>query len=119
MKTRFVYELAVGIIGFVAVLYFGSKGYVALALFAFQPFIGERSILTKEAKRKWDEREYQLFYRVGNYTAGATIVALVVIFEMKDMIINNHLINDNWLGLAAGSFLMTHGISGLMIFRNN
>lgn len=117
MKTRFAYELIIGIIGFVATLWFGSVGMVALALLAIHPFIGRRNPFMRGDKEKWDEREYQLFYKAGNFTAGFTIVALVIIFEIKDISINNHLINDNWLVLSASSFIAAHGLSCLIIFK--
>lgn len=120
MKTRFTYELIVGIISVVAILCFGKAGNAALALLAIQPFIGGgRNPLTGRNKQQWDEREYHLFYKVGNYTAGLTLVALTVIYYFGHVSINDHLINDNWLTLSAGSFLFAHGLSGLIIFNDN
>ena len=110
MKTRFAYELLVGIILMVAVLLFGTIGFAAFALFVAQPFIG---------KKKADERESQLFLKVGNYTAGATLLACVVIYFFSDLVINGQLIGKNWLGLVVSSFLIAHGAAGLIIFRKN
>ena len=110
MKKRFAYELGVGIILMVAVLLFGTKGMLANVLLVLQPYIG---------KKKADERENQLFYKVGNYTAGATLVASVIIFECSDMIVNGLLIGKNWLGLVVAAFLIAHGASGLIIFKKN
>jgi hypothetical protein len=109
MKTRFMFELFVGIILLVAVILFGEKGFAAFALLAAQPFIG---------KKKADERESQLFNQVGNYTAGATLLACVVIYYFSDFVINGRQIGQTWLGLVVAAFLVAHGASGLIIFRN-
>jgi hypothetical protein len=108
MKKRFAYELLVGIVWMVAVLLLGEKGMVFMALLAAQPFIG---------KRKADEREYQLFYKVGNFTAGVTIVICVIINECSDLIINGHQIGKNWLLLVGAAFIIAHGAAGLYIFN--
>jgi hypothetical protein len=110
MKKRFAYELGVGIILLAAVLFFGTKGMLAIVLLALQPFIGKKTA---------DERENQLFYRVGNYTAGITLVASVIIFECSDMILNGLIIGKNWLGMVIASFLIAHGAMGLIIFKTN
>jgi hypothetical protein len=111
MNKRFAYELAVGIITIIAVLLFGMKGNAVLALLAFQPFIGK--------KKGWDEREFQLFYRVGNYTAGASLLACVIIYECSDLIFNGQEIGKNWLGLVVSSFIIAHGAAGRLIFKKN
>ena len=110
MKKRFAYELLVGIILLSAVILFDVKGLAAGVLFAFQPFIG---------KKKADERESQLFYKVGNYTAGITLVASVIIYLFSDSTINGFLIEKNWLGLVIAAFLLSHGGSGLILFRKD
>ena len=110
MKKRFAYELIVGIILLIAVLFFGNKGGAVLALLAAQPFIG---------KRKADEREFQLFYKVGNFTAGITIVICVIIFECSDLVVNGHQIGQNWLLFVGAAFIIAHGASGLVIFKKN
>jgi len=110
MKTRFFYEMFVGIILLIAVLLFGVKGLAAMALLAAQPFLG---------KKKADERESQLFNRVGNYTAGATLLACVIIYYFSDLIVNGEMIGKNWLGLVVSAFLIAHGFSGLIIFKKN
>ncbi len=71
MKTRFYYELIVGVIGLIAVLLFGIPGFAAFALFAGYPQI---------KTGKPDEREYQLFYKAGNITAVATLLACIASF---------------------------------------
>jgi hypothetical protein len=108
MNKRFGYELIVGSILLVAVLLFGTVGFTVIALLAAHPFIG---------KKKADERENQLFYKVGNYTAGATLLACIVIYYFSDVAVNGQLIGKNWLGLVVAVFLIAHGASGLIIFQ--
>jgi hypothetical protein len=110
MKIRFIYELVVGIILLIAIFLFGEKGFAAFALLAAQPFIG---------KKKADERESQLFNKVGNYTAGATLLACIIIYYFSDLAVNGMLVGQYWLGLVVAAFLMSHGVSGLIIFREN
>ena len=92
----------------IAVFIFGAKGMAAMALLAAQPFIG---------KKKADERESQLFNIVGNYTAGATLLACVIIYYFSDLVVNGQLIGKNWLGLVVSAFLIAHGASGLIDFQ--
>jgi hypothetical protein len=110
MKTRFAYELFVGIILVIAIIFFGGKGFAVFALLALQPFIG---------KKKTDERERQLFYRVGNYTAGATLLAATAIYYFSDVLVNGIPFGKYWLGLVVAAFLVSHGVSGLIIFKRN
>jgi hypothetical protein len=110
MKKRFLFELSVGVVLAIAIFVFGTAGLAALALLAFQPFIG---------KKKADEREYQLFYKAGNVTAAFTLLACVIIYYFSDVAVNGQLIGKNWLGLVVAAFLLVHGLSGLVIFREN
>jgi hypothetical protein len=110
MKTRFAYELIVGIILMTAVFLFGEKGFAAFALLAAQPFI---------SREKADERESQLFNQVGNYTAGLTLLACILIYYFSNLVINGQEIGKFWLGLVVASFLVAHGASGLVIFKKN
>ncbi len=108
MKKRFAYELIVGIIGLIAVFLFGSAGMAALALLVAHPFIG---------KKKADERESQLFNKVGNTTAAITLLACVAIFLAGDFVVNGFPIGENWLFLVVYSFLIAHGGAGLIILK--
>lgn len=110
MNKRFILELTVGIILLVAVLIFGQKGFAAFALLAIHPFIAK--------KKKLDERESQLFNKIGNYTAAITFLACVIIFYFSDLLINGHAIGENWLYYVCSAFLVSHGISGLLIMRS-
>ena len=110
MKTRFAYELIVGLVLLAAIFLFGPAGMVALVLLAAQPFIG---------KKKADERESQLFNKVGNYTAGATLLAAVIIFECSALVVNGILIDKVWLGLLVSAFNISHGAFGLVFLRED
>ncbi len=108
MKKRFVYELIIGIIGLITVLLFGNAGMAVSALLTVHPFIG---------KKKADERESQLFNKVGNVTAGATLLACIGIYFASEISINGNQIGDLWLVLAVMSFLIVHGGAGLIILK--
>ena len=108
MARLFILEFICGLTSLIITLLFGKVGMVVLVLIAAQPFI---------TKKKWDEREKQLFYRVGNYTAGALIVSGTIIYECSKVSLNGHLIGSNWLILLGASLVFSHGAAGLIIFR--
>ncbi|MEZ7892605.1 MAG: hypothetical protein QMC67_12730 [Candidatus Wallbacteria bacterium] len=110
MIKQFWYELIVGTITLGAVLKFGSAGASAFALMAFLPLILRQS--------KADEREYYLFYKTGNYTMGLFILALVLINQIQ-FYTDSSLIEKNWLHFSIVSFLMIHGLTGIVIFNKN
>lgn len=120
MKTRFIYELTIGLIGIGAVLFWGEIGMVTFLLLAFGPFIsmGKNSLI-RWNRQSWDEREYQLFYKTGNWSIALTLLAMITIYFCRNLSVNEYLINDNWLILSVNSFLFAHGLSGLVIFGNN
>jgi len=107
MTKRFTYELMVGLLGLIAIYFFAEKGLAVLALLAAHPFIG---------KKKADEREKQLFYKTGNLTAAITLLFCVLIYFASGISLNGFDIGANWLILAVFSFLIAHGLSGLVIF---
>lgn len=108
MRKRFVYELIVGIIMLIAIFLFGAKGLAALALLSAHPFIG---------KKKADERESQLFNKIGNYTAGAVLIVSVIVYYFSDSIVNGLVVGENWFGLVLSSFLIAHGLLGLIFTK--
>ncbi len=107
MEKRFIYELTVGILMLIAILIFGTAGMAVAALYAGSIFL---------RRKKWDEREFQLFYKIGNITAGATLVACIIIFQSSDVILNGFQIGKNWLGLVVSCFFIAHGATGLIVF---
>ena len=109
MNKKFILEFIVGIILLVSVLIFGQKGMAVFALLAIHPFI--------KKKKKLDEREIQLFNKIGNFTAGATLLVSVLVYYFSDVVINGLTIGDNWLFYVLSAFLISHGISGLITFN--
>ena len=110
MNKRFYFEIIIGLIGLASIFIFGMAGFAAFALFAAYPLF---------ARKNADEREYQLFYKAGNVTAVITFLACVVIYFLSDVRVNGQLIGDLWLFLVCFSFLIAHGVSGLVIFQRN
>ncbi len=109
MKKRFAFELIEGIISLVAVAIFGEVGMAAFALFAVQPFIG---------KKKLDEREYQLFYKVGNLTAGLFLLFCILVYFYSDANVNGHTVGKIWLLWIVPAFIGIHGATGLFFFKS-
>lgn len=110
METRFGYELIVGILTLIAIILFGEKGMAVLALIAAQPIL---------SKRKFDERESQILNKAGNFTAGATLLVCILIYETPDLVINGQLIAKVWLLWVVSIYVIAHGASGLIILRRN
>jgi len=96
----FGYELFVGVITFISMLLFGNAGLAAMALMALLPII--------YWKRQVDEREIFLFYKVGNFTAIAVLIAMVLFHSLLPSI--------DCLGVLAISYFTIHGLSGLLVF---
>lgn len=109
MNKRFIVELSVGIILLASILVFGPKGMAAFALLAIHPFVAKR--------KKLDEREIHLMYKIGNQTAAITLLASIAIFYFSDLAINGQLIGANWLFFVLSAFLVSHGAVGLVSFK--
>jgi len=106
MKRRLIYTLVIGIIIWICILAFGKVGGASLALMAVLAFI---------KKKKYDEREYQLYYKTNNFAFSFMIVAMVIINQLQ--IAGNVLMQENWLILSISSFFVGQGIIGLIIFN--
>ena len=96
----FSYELFVGLIAFAAILLFGKKGSAALLLMVFLPIL--------YWKRHIDEREYQLFYKVGHYTSIFVFVVMLLFYMLRPSIFSP--------GVLCISYFTIHGLSGLLVF---
>ncbi len=107
MNKRFIFELIIGVALLASILIFGHQGMVALVLLALLPLINK--------KKKFDEREIQLFYKIGNITAAATFLFSAIIYYLSDMSINGETIGTNWLFYLCAAFLISHGVTGLVI----
>lgn len=112
MIFRFWFESIIGFICLVCILLFGAKGASILVIFALLPIL-----MRIKKTKKPDERELQLFYKIGNLTMGLTIIAIIIIHYLQDTEVNGHLIGGNWMTLAITSILIAHGLAGLIIFN--
>ncbi len=107
MKAYYTLNLVVGLLAIILSLVLGEAGYVAIAVAAFGIFL---------RKRKLDEREYQLFYKAGDYTLVGIILSMVAVYMLRDYKINNIKIDEVWFQLFIGSFYFFNGLTGLMMF---
>ena len=111
MTKSFIYEIIVGIIVFIAIIAFGTMGNLAFLLMLLFPLVIK--------KGKPDEREYQLFYKAGNYSTSFVIIFITIIFLISQYVPSTYaLITDNWLNFTVASFLLGHGLAGLIVFRS-
>jgi hypothetical protein len=94
MNIRFVFEAVVGAICFLAILFFGSKGESAPALFALLP------IIMRIKKIKFDERERQLFYKPGILTLGLTVITLLGVNYLTNYSVNGNNLSNYWVTLS-------------------
>jgi len=106
MKRRFIYTLLIGIIVWSCILLFGRVGSASLALMAFLVFI---------KKRKYDEREYQLYYKTNNFAFAIMILIMIIIDQMQNA--GNLLMQQNWLILSISGFFIGQGLVGLIVFN--
>ncbi|RMF56256.1 MAG: hypothetical protein D6748_13910 [Calditrichaeota bacterium] len=111
MLFRLMYEGAVGLITFIAVLLFGEPGFAAFALLALLPFIW------RIKKINPDERELQLFYQTNNWALAFVIVALFILYKLSGVHIGEVTIGDYWFPLSVASVLIARGFIALLIFR--
>jgi hypothetical protein len=107
MILRFSYELAVGVITILSVIIFGEKGQAAFALLALLP------VILRIIKFKPDERELALFYKSGNLTVVLLVAALfgLSFFGLEEFFMKN------WMFISASALLISHGLSGLIVFK--
>lgn len=108
MKRRFIYTLIIGVIVWACILLFGKIGSASLALLALLVFI---------KKKKYDEREYQLFYKTNNFAFAIMILIMVVIAQLQN--VGNMLMQENWLILSVSGFFIAQGLVGLIVFNKN
>ena len=106
MKGRFIYTFVIGIITWVGILLFGQVGMVSMALLA---------VLAFTKKKKFDEREYQLYYKTNNFAFALMIIIMVIIHQLG--IHGNVIMQENWLILSIAGFFIGQGLFGLIIFH--
>lgn len=106
MKRRFIVTLVIGIIVWICILLFGQVGGASLALIAILAFI---------KKKKYDEREYQLFYKTNSYAFAIMIIVMVIIDQLQNA--GNIIMQENWLILSIAGFFIGQGLIGLIAFN--
>ncbi len=109
MKTKFVFEIVIGLIIIIAVLLFGMKGISAIALIVFFPFI------TRAAKIKGDEREMLIHYKTGNAAFALAILFVVIIYYLQDVSLGSFTVETIWMPLTIGSIILAHGAAGMYV----
>lgn len=112
MIFRFYFQAVISLICILGILIWGDKGYALLVLFVLLPVI-----MRMKKTPKPDERELQLFYKACNITFGGTILAIVLIENISDVIINGNKIGNYWGILTIMSIVVIQGITGLIIYK--
>ena len=111
MVYRFYFQLIVGLAVILAILFFGNEGVISILLFVLLPFL---KLFTGYKVR--DERELQMFYKIGNYTLLIVIAAVVIINKFSSTELNNNLIGDFWAPLTIASIFFGQGIIGILLY---
>ncbi len=106
MKRRFIYTLVIGIIVWTCILIFGKVGGSSLALMAVLAFI---------KKKKYDERQYQLYYKINSFAFAFMIIVMVIINQLQNA--GNIIMQENWLILSVTGFFVGQGLIGLIVFN--
>ena len=105
MKKRFIFTLVVGIIICISVLLFGTAGHISLTLM----------ILIVLFKKKYDEREYYLYYKTNNFAFLITILTMAYFQKMS--VAGNALMQGSYLIMTISAFFIVQGIIGIVIFN--
>ncbi len=112
MLFRFYFQVIVSLICVIGLFLFGEKGISLIALFALLPIL-----MRIKKVPKLDEREQQLFYKIGNLTLGISILFVVLINYLSDLVINGIQVGDNWMILIILSMIFTQGLAGIIVFK--
>lgn len=112
MIFRFYFQTAISLICILGILIWSDKGYALLVFFALLPIIMRMKKTTKP-----DERELQLFYKIGNIKFGGVILVIVLIENISDAVINGNKIGNFWGILIIMSIVIIQGITGLIIYK--
>lgn len=112
MLLRFGYEAFCGITALISILILGKSGAAGFAMLGILP------IILRAKKIRFDERELQIFYKAGNYSAGIVITVLAAGYILKNSSVNLH-IPENWILLLLSFIIFVHGLFGLIILKRN
>ena len=111
MIKQFFYELIVGILILLATYLFGMYGFLGFILLAAYPFFFKI--------KGFDEPELVLLHQADTLTLSLLLMVLILLYYFSAHDFGAINIGENWLQFAVLSFLITHGASGILIFRTD
>ncbi|MEW6196736.1 MAG: hypothetical protein AB1521_16435 [Bacteroidota bacterium] len=110
MNFRYLSGIVVGVITIAAILLFGEKGVIALALLALRPLI------MRWKKMKADERELSLFHKTNSVTLGIVLLLIVISILIYGPEVKEYF-TTYWLTLLAGTVVGIQGIVGFVLLK--
>lgn len=113
MTFRFTFEAVVGTIYLTLTLFLGQMA-VWVFLF-FTPIF----FLPRMRRQNMDEREIQLFYKIGNWSTVSLFLSYLLIENLADVLVYGHKLGDYRIQLCVSLFLLTRGLTGLTILSKN
>ncbi|MCF7912289.1 MAG: hypothetical protein K9M99_07165 [Candidatus Cloacimonetes bacterium] len=111
MIKQFFFEIIVGIVILLATYLFGMVGFWGFFLLAAYPFFFKI--------KNFDERELLLLHQADTLTLSMLLMVLILLYYFSGSNFGQINIGRNWLQFAVLSFLITHGASGIYIFRSD
>ncbi len=111
MIKQFFFELIVGIIILLATYLFGIMGFWGFLLLAAYPLFFK--------VKNFDERELLLLHQTATLTLSMLLMVLILLYYLSGADFGVINIGRHWLQFAVLSFLITHGASGIYIFRQD
>jgi hypothetical protein len=110
MYFRYFYGAFVGTISILAILLWGEKGIVVLALLALRPLV------MRWKKMEPDERELSLFHKTNTITMGIIIFLLILLYFVVEQNLKDIKI-PYWLTFFAASAVAIQGIVGFILLK--
>ena len=111
MIKQFFFEFIVGIIILLAIYLFGIAGFWAFLLLIIYPIFFKI--------KGFDERELLLLHQTATLTLSMILMVLILLYYFSGSNFGSINIGENWLQFAVLAFLITHGASGIYIFRQD
>ncbi|MGE5496565.1 MAG: hypothetical protein ACM3Q2_00720 [Syntrophothermus sp.] len=113
MTFRFTFETAMGAILLTLIFLMGQMAMWVFLFFI--PFF----YLPRMRRQNMDEREIQLFYKIGNVSTVFMFFSYILIEFLSEGVVNGYKLGDFRLQLCAGMFLLSRGLTGLVILARN
>lgn len=113
MRFRFTFETVVGAICMALTFFLGQMAGWTFILFV--PFF----YLPRLRRQNMDEREIQLFYKIGNISTIYMFLSYLLIEFLSSALINGYKLGDFRIQLCASLFLLSRGLTGLIILARN